>query len=347
MTGQRNGIVNFYWSWDDANYAPEMTLFSRIADRGSVPMITWMPQDYRLGQSQPAFSLQSILAGNYDAFVTKWAKAMAKYDRPILMRFAHEMNGSWYPWSTGVSGNTPELYAAVWRKLHGIFTTNGALNLIWVWSPNVENADPALYYPGDEYVDVVGLDGFNNVDWGNWRSFTALFEPTYKRIQTITQKPIIIAEVGTSEGLTVNAKADWIRSAYLKEIPQRFPRVVAVLWFSADMRNLEANSADWRIDSSPQSLAAYRQATEQMHSSFNYWVAASVAAQSNSPSELRVATSQIPLPALEGVNLQSGPIQTDCRDESGHDLMVESQIGSQCIGPDEQYRVLTPRQWTR
>jgi hypothetical protein len=53
ITGKRNAIVNFFWSWDDANYSPDTTLFARIAARGSVPMVTWMPRTTAWGRSSP------------------------------------------------------------------------------------------------------------------------------------------------------------------------------------------------------------------------------------------------------------------------------------------------------
>jgi hypothetical protein len=257
-TGKQNAIVNCFWSWDDSNYTPDTTLFARIADRGSIPMLTWMPQDYRLGMNQPAFSLSQILSGRYDAFITNWATALAAYKRPILIRFAHEMNGNWYPWSAGINGNTAAQYVAVWRKVHDIFVAHHATNVMWVWSPNVENSDPAAFYPGDAYVDIAAMDGYNNIAWGSWRSFTQIFGPSYRRLSEITQKPKMVAEVGTSEGAGAQDKANWIRSMYRTELPQSFPAVIAVVWFSVDMRALEANSADWRVDSSAPSLTAYR-----------------------------------------------------------------------------------------
>src|SRR5688572_26810668 len=116
--GQRNAIVNFFWSWDDTKYPPDTSLFGRIAARGSIPMVTWMPQDYRMGPNQPDFSMVSILSGKYDVFISRWAATLAAYRGPVLLRFAHEMNGDWYPWSSWRSGNTPELYVAVWRHVH-------------------------------------------------------------------------------------------------------------------------------------------------------------------------------------------------------------------------------------
>jgi hypothetical protein len=253
--GNRNAIVNFFWSWDEATQAPDVDLFGRIAARGSVPMVTWMPQDYRRGQNQPDFSLTSIASGKYDRFVSLWAFALARYNRPVLLRFAHEMNGDWYPWSSWRSGNTAESYVAAWRHIHDIFAFYGAANVFWVWSPNVENADPAPYFPGDKYVDWIALDGYTSASWRE-RSFTDLFYSSYARITSLSSRPVMIAEVGIDES-SPEYKSAWITSAYRKEIPQNFPRVAAVLWFDENRLGKEPYGKDWSLMSSESSLNAY------------------------------------------------------------------------------------------
>jgi endoglucanase len=66
----------------------------------------------------------------------------------------------------------------------------------------------------------------------------------------LTRKPVIIGEMASSE--VGGNKAAWITSAYLRELPARFPRLVAVVWFDED------KETDWRVNSSASALAAYR-----------------------------------------------------------------------------------------
>ena len=259
VIAKRNAIVNFFWSWDDANYTPDMSLFANIAARGSVPMITWMPQDYRL-RNQSAYSLSAILRGRHDAFLAGWARSMATYDGPVLMRFAHEMNGNWYSWSG--RGNTASEYVQVWRKLVTMFRAAGATNVKWVWCPNVENRDPAPWFPGDAYVDYVALDGYNSTTFG-WRSFDAIFRSSYNRICQISTKPVMIAEVGTSEGVG-DAKAVWLRDMFATVATM--PRVIAVVYFDVNMTAQEGPGRDWRIESSASALEAYRAAVAPLSS---------------------------------------------------------------------------------
>jgi beta-mannanase len=122
------------------------------------------PWDYTGTETQPAYQLADIIAGTYDSYITGWATAAAAWGKPCYLRFAHEMNGNWYPWAEAVNGNTAGQYATAWQHVRDIFTAAGATNVKWIWAPNVlYSGSTALagLYPGDSYVDVVGVDGYN------------------------------------------------------------------------------------------------------------------------------------------------------------------------------------------
>ncbi len=80
----------------------------------------------------------------------------------VLWRPFHEMNGGWFWWGA----QDPAGFAQVWHHMFDYFTkTKGLHNLIWVFSPNHGQRSPASYYPGDAYVDLVGLDVYtDNID---------------------------------------------------------------------------------------------------------------------------------------------------------------------------------------
>lgn len=113
----------------------------------------------------------------YDAaydFVTNCAHAGV----PIFLRFAHEANGDWYPWHPEFSERygipdtvTKETYIEAYRNFARLVHSN-APNVAMVWAPNQGNGpDPLPYYgdvyPGDEYVDWVGLSVYNGRSYGN------------------------------------------------------------------------------------------------------------------------------------------------------------------------------------
>jgi hypothetical protein len=182
---------------------------------------------------------------------------MAKaWGKPIMLRFAQEMNGSWAPWEQGHVGSTPRSFILAWRHLVSIFRQVGADNVTWVWCPNINTGHlPFMqYYPGDRWVDWVGLDGFN---WGGsigWRPFSEIFGGSYEELARRTSKPIVIAETGS--GQTGGDKAAWVTSALSRELPY-FERVRAVVWYNAFDRS------DFRIDSSPSALRAFRRGIAQ------------------------------------------------------------------------------------
>jgi hypothetical protein len=249
MVGRKPDIVMDYSNITD----PLLTKaeVANLSSRGETPLVSW--QLYKSGYSGPTIPLSEIAAGAYDAELRRAAgEAKAMPFGEILIRFGHEMNGNWYGWS-----GDPAAFVAAWRHVVSVFRAAGVTNVKWVWSANVDNGSYAFkaYFPGDEWVDYTGLDGYN---WGTagvgvnrWQSLAEVFSSSYRQLTELSSKPVIITEVSSSE--IGGDKAAWIREGFLKTIPQSFPRVNAVVWFD---RNQEEN---WRIDSSASSLAAYRE----------------------------------------------------------------------------------------
>ncbi len=81
----------------------------------------------------------------------------------MCLYLAHEMNGNWYPWSLG---STPNEYILAWRHVYTIFSNKGleSTRLQWIWCVNNEdfgNYTAENYWVGDNYVDWIGIDGYN------------------------------------------------------------------------------------------------------------------------------------------------------------------------------------------
>lgn len=75
---------------------------------------------------------------------------------PIVFRPFHEMNGNWFWW--GSDNCTPAEYIKLFRLTVDYLRSKKVNNLLYAWSVNV---DPAFeYYPGDDYVDILGLDSY-------------------------------------------------------------------------------------------------------------------------------------------------------------------------------------------
>jgi mannan endo-1,4-beta-mannosidase len=96
----------------------------------------------------------------------------------VLMRFLHEFNGNWYVWSGNKNGQAeggPEKVVAVWKYVVDRFRKVGADNVKWMWVPHGPSTDRSEeawnnvsnYWPGDDYVDWIGLDGYNFLPCGS------------------------------------------------------------------------------------------------------------------------------------------------------------------------------------
>ncbi len=249
LAGAAPRIVMWYQSWSEPLFYDSQV--RDVAARGATPMVTWSPE-LSGGAGVP---LADIAAGAQDDRVRAAAQLAAAWGKPLLVRFAHEMNLSSSPYGPGVNGNTPADFIAAWRHVVTVFRAAGATNVRWVWTPNVDCGGRCpfeAFYPGDDWVDWVGLDGYNysTVSGVPWMSIEQVFGPSYDSITRLTSKPLMIAETSSAEA--GGDKAAWIRHAFEEALPLRMPAVRAVIWFD------RVKETDWRIDSSPSSLAAYR-----------------------------------------------------------------------------------------
>jgi cellulose synthase (UDP-forming) len=106
--------------------------------------------------------LEGIINGHMDSDLARLA-AIAREASPqvVYLRWAHEMELSGlYPWAS----NRPDLYRAAFHHVVDFFRANGADNVRWVWSPAGES-QAVDYYPGDSYVDVIGLTVLADQNW--------------------------------------------------------------------------------------------------------------------------------------------------------------------------------------
>ena len=195
--GRRPAFVMDMLNWETRTV--ETRRLDAIIDRGSRPIISWVPA---IGSSlnQPEFRMRAIADGAHDAWIRPWAHELAVWGKKVHIRFAYEMNGDWAPWCVGVNGNTSADFVDAWRHVVDVFRQEGATNVKWIWSPNVEvpgQTTPfADVYPGDAYVDWIALDGYNwgtSRGWGQWRSFSSIFGSSYAAVTALSSRPLMIA----------------------------------------------------------------------------------------------------------------------------------------------------------
>jgi hypothetical protein len=244
--GRKLDIVQHYYSW--TNTFPSGLEQWDIAG-GRTPLVSWA-----------GASLDAIVSGTYDAMIRARADGMRALGSPVFLRWCWEMNGNWstcdgtHNNSPGTT-NGPDKFVAAWRHIHDIFTAQGATNVVWVWSPNDQDVPSdswnryTNYYPGDGYVDWVGIDGYNwgtTRSWASWTSFASLFAGVYATYAA--RKPIIIAETASAE--QGGSKAQWITDTR-EAIQSRFPAIAGFVYFDVLKEN------DWRPASSSTAFDAY------------------------------------------------------------------------------------------
>jgi len=230
--GAAVSIVSFYQAWGSAHENRFPLDICRTLDKGGfIPMITWEPWVVAFdgyANRAPDSSLALITTGTFDSYIRQYARDIVLFKKPLLIRPGHEMSNGWYAWSTAHK-NSPEMFKQFWIHVHTIFMEEGAHNASFVWNP-YQVAD-TVAYPGDRYVDWVGLDIFNFGNYavdGTWLDFYTITKLFYDHIKRY-DKPIILAEVGTvSSG---GNKAQWYRDMFHVLAKNNFPLVKAAVLF--------------------------------------------------------------------------------------------------------------------
>lgn len=221
-------------SWPETFVRTRMT---PVWNRGQVPMLVWQP--YRSPRDRtPEDVERGIANGRYDGIVDAWVRALASWAKPTNSRDrrfyfvpAEEMNGDWYQWGAlGSDGGaepttrtgSPEDYTGMWRRLYDRFAAAGMNERVmqWVWTPNADqigDVPTERYYPGDEYVDWIGLNGFNYGDinqYSRWQTPEERFGPMVNRMKALGDKPLAFPEVSSTSfvdgAFRPSRKAEWI-----------------------------------------------------------------------------------------------------------------------------------------
>jgi Glycosyl hydrolase family 26 len=276
----------------------------------SIPIISW-----DLGGT----SLTAIAAGNFDTSTLIPAAQACKAwpaSNPgnpaysgqtggqVIIRFCHEMNGSWSGYSPGCTvavngafggqpaGTTCADFVAMWQHVVKVFAEQGATNARWLWCPNVMGSSAAtpsqsgwsdgsgttkLLYPGDAYVDYVGLDGYNyTANSSTWQIFSKVFQTSYNIIYSgdsftngpiTTTKPMILGEIGCWEtdelsGAGSNTKGTWF-SAIPAAVEATMPNIIGICyWYENPGSSGNQTSTEYYITSSSGSVAGWNALSE-------------------------------------------------------------------------------------
>jgi hypothetical protein len=214
----RHGVSN-----DDF---PEKTCRAAV-DRGVIPVLRYVVIPFEDCYRQ-------INRGKFDEQVKIFAAGVAKFQYPVVFvpfQLANDATNKFFPWATVSSGQ----YKDAWRRMHGIFKSEGANNAVWSskmkmgrWN-SFSFTDPFHYLPEPQYIDIVGwaLNNHSKPDIGLYSmSFKDFFEYYYHQAcRHFPEKPQMFWELSSARG---KDQASWIDNA-LSIIPSEYKQVKGVM----------------------------------------------------------------------------------------------------------------------
>ena len=149
-TGLRPHFTSYYTSSFSQPFP--LAFAQQAAKLGTTVFVQW----------QPRGTTSSVIAsGAEDTAIKACAAAVKSLGHQVMIAYGQEFNGNWYTWGAG--SDKAANFIAAWKHIHGIFTAAGACNVTWVWDPNVSYSGSApleAWYPGDDVVDWIGIDGY-------------------------------------------------------------------------------------------------------------------------------------------------------------------------------------------
>lgn len=255
-------IVSFYLAWNRESlddFPHQLT--SSIFEKQAIPMITWEPWASGLPVSDTVSELkeekkifQYISRGYYDDYIRNFIATLKSYDKPFYLRFAHEFDNPQYPWSPK-GENTPAEFVAAWKHVHDMLEEEGAYKVMMVWNPWKPD-QMADYFPGEEYVDWIGVTALNYDRLNNnerYTTFSELYEPFHEELLSFTGKPVMLAEFGSLD--LEGRQREWTEEAVIS-INREFEEIRAVVLFNSSFdRNIPENDfyskdfLDWTMGS--------------------------------------------------------------------------------------------------
>ena len=235
--GRQPNLVLSFSRWNEPFQA---SFADQARSRHAIPFIQLEPW---------STGLAAIAAGHSDGYLASYAQAVAAYRYPVVIGFAHEMNGYWYPW--GWTHVSPAVWVAAWRHVVDVFRRVGADNVTWIWTANVEvpgDGPLRAYWPGQHYVDWIGITGYLFYPQD---TFTGTYEPTITAVRRFSRLPILISEAAVGQVAGQAAKIPGLFSLV------RNQHLLGFVWFDTP-QNSGIYHQDWRLEGHPAAIRAFR-----------------------------------------------------------------------------------------
>ena len=261
------GVVHFFQPFaidggSTQNHYPSIDRINKVIAEDYIPMITLENHFTTTDPNMKQPNLYSIIEGHFDSFFGYWANQIKQVKGIVFLRILHEFNGDWYPWSIANNDKDPKLLIKAYGYIHNIFKQNNVTNVKFIWCPNSMSVPQEKWnyimdaYPGDEFVDFVGLDIYNGAGLNApiWASFRRVaIENYFILTEQLPDKPLFICETASrerenSESKSAQTKAEWIKQQS-EAIKSDMPKVKLLNWFN--------EKSTFKINSSSDSRNAF------------------------------------------------------------------------------------------
>ncbi len=133
----------------------------------------------------------NVVYNAYLDIIVDYATQLQEENIPIIFRPLHENTGNWFWWG---SSNTAETYKSLFRYTRDYIESKGVHNMLWVYSPNgplTTEEEYLSYYPGDEYIDILAFDyydDYNTYPATSDGSFFTNLDNTCKVVASLAEK---------------------------------------------------------------------------------------------------------------------------------------------------------------
>lgn len=256
-----NHEFNFLIRYSDLDEQVPLQEFENAYNEGKILELTLQTSHSKIDDSSIFYD---ILNGKYDEYLHQYAKSIKQFGHPVLFRLNNEMNGDWCVYSSYYFSKDTDLYKEVWKYIYRIFESEEIDNVLWVWNPNHDSMPgftwnhSIVYYPGDEYVDIVGLTAYNTGTYypgEKWTNFYSLYQSLYNEYAALSAKPLMITEFGSNS--VGGDKVQWIHNMFSNI--EQFPRIKVAIWWSGTDWDSKGNPARiYRMDETEGVLDAFR-----------------------------------------------------------------------------------------
>ncbi|WP_430884093.1 glycoside hydrolase family 26 protein [Fusibacter sp. JL216-2] len=251
-------ILEYY----DLGYMPRLEKMKMLSEDDKVLELTFQTSKYGTFNAD---ALYEVLDGKHDATIDELISIIKAHDQPILFRPNNEMNGDWCSYNAMYTHKDAEVFRSFWIWLHDRFEASDVENVIWVWNPNWGDFpyagwnDYMNYFPGEKYVDVIGLTGYNTGTYyeaEEWRSFLDIYLPMlWEYDQHFDGFPYMITEFGSSS--TGGDKGQWIQNAF--DQIEKLDIKAAVWWNHVDYDTQKGVvSRGYKFDDDPEVMEIFR-----------------------------------------------------------------------------------------